>query len=96
MKENNLTLIPKVEPGPLSKDMIEWEIPGKISMCFMLTESAGLLFVVKVSVERKHWWNSSQKTFTTSSIDPAEAFINVSNFLEQHGYCIDIDTLKLD
>src|SRR3990172_6307006 len=47
-----------------------------------------------VNVKKKHWWNSSHNTFTTSSINPMEAVMKVSDFLEQHGYYIDSNTVE--
>lgn len=60
----------------------------------MLVERFGYTFLAKVQVKKKHFWNSSHKTFTTSSINPMEAVIKVGDFLEQRGHYIDSNTVE--
>ena len=94
MTEKKLISIPRVESRAPNKNTIEWEIPEKVSVGLMLIEKIGYTFMVKVNVKKKHWWNSSHNTFTTSSTDIVEAITKVFDFLEQHGYYIDSDTLE--
>ena len=94
MNEKKLISIPRVESRAPNKNTIEWEIPEKVSLCLMLVERIGYTFLAKVNVKKKHWWNSSHNTFTTSSINPMEAVMKVSDFLEQHGYYIDSNTVE--
>jgi hypothetical protein len=94
MNENNLISIPRVKSRASNKNTIEWEIPDKVSVCLMLVEKIGYTVLVKVKVEKKHWWNSSYKRFTVSSLNPIEATIKMSNFLEQYGYYIDHNTVE--
>lgn len=91
----NLISIPRVESRAPNKNTIEWEIPDRVSVGLMLVEKIGYTVLVKVKVEKKHWWNSSYKTFTTSSLNPAEAIMKMSDFLEQYGYYIDHNTVRL-
>lgn len=94
MNENNLISIPRVESHAPNKNTIEWEIQNKVSVCLMLVEKIGYTVMVKVTVEKKHWWNSSHKKFTTSSLNPVEATVKMSNLLEQYGYYIDHNTVE--
>lgn len=94
MNENNLISIPRVKSRAPNKNTIEWEIPDKVSVCLMLVEKIGYTVLVKVKVEKKHWWNSSHKKFTTSSPNPIEVTMKMSDFLEQYGYYIDHNTVE--
>lgn len=90
----NLISIPRVESRAPNKNTIEWKILDRVSVCLMLVEKIGYTVLVKVKVEKKHWWNSSYKTFTTSSLNPVEAVMKMSDFLEKHGYYIDSNTVE--
>jgi len=91
---NNLTPIPRVPSRAPNKNTIEWEIKGRVSICFMLVEKIGYMFTAKVETDKKHWWNSSHKTFAASSSDITELIPKISEFLEQHGYYIDPKTIE--
>jgi hypothetical protein len=91
----NLISIPRVESRAPNKNTIEWEIPGNATVGLMLIERVGYTFLAKVEVKKQHWWSSSRKTFTASSPNVMEVIIKGLNFLEQHGYYIDHNTIKL-
>jgi hypothetical protein len=86
--------IPRVESRAPNKNTIEWEIPDKVSVCFMLVERAGYTFVAKVKVKKKYWWSFSHKTFVVCNSNPMEVIIKGLEFLEQYGYYIDDNTIE--
>jgi len=86
--------IPRVESRAPNKNTIEWEIPSKVKVVFMLTEKIGYTIIANVKVEKKHWWNRSFKTFTVSSANPAEAIMKGLDFVEKYGYHIDHNTIQ--
>ena len=93
MDQNNLISIPRVESRAPHKNTVEWEISNKARVTLMLVETIGYTFIAKVKV-KKHWWNSSYKTFVVSSPDITEVITKGLDFLEHHGYYIDHETLK--
>jgi len=60
----------------------------------MLVDRIGYTIIATVKVDKKHWWNRSEKTFTFSSADPAEALLKGVDFIERHGYFIDHNTIE--
>ncbi len=60
----------------------------------MLVERVGYFFVAKVKVDKKHWWSSSHKIFTTSGQNIFEIVPKIQHFLRQHGYYIDPGTIE--
>ncbi len=86
--------IPRIESRAPNKNTIEWEIPGKVLVGFMLVGGAGYFVFVKIKVEKKYWWNRSWKSFTSKSHNPAEAIINALGILEKYGYYIDENTIQ--
>jgi hypothetical protein len=94
MTGKHLISIPRVQSRAPNKNTIEWKIPGKVSVGFMLVDRAGYFVFMKIRVEKKHWWNRSWKTCTAKSHDPAEAVINALDILETHGFYIDRDTIQ--
>jgi len=94
MSANNLISIPRVESRAPNKNTIEWEIPDKVFVCLMLVERIWYTFSAKVKIKKKHFWNSSHKTITIISINPTEAVMKVTGFLEKHGYYIDSNTVE--
>ncbi len=94
MTGKNLISIPRVQSRAPNKNTIEWEIPGKVSVGFMLVDRLRYFVFMKIRVEKKHWWNRSWKSCTAKSHDPAEALINALDILEQHGFFIDYNTIQ--
>lgn len=95
MNPENLISVPRVESRAPNKNTIEWEIPGKVTVGLMLIERVGYTFLAKVNVKKQHWWSSSRKTFTASNPNVMEVIMKGQEFLEQHGYHIDHNTIKL-
>ena len=94
MDENNLIPIPRVESHTPHKNTVEWEIPREVMVSLMLVEKIGYTFMAKVKVEKKHWWNSSFKTFVISNPDIMEVITKGLDFLKRYGYYIDHKTIK--
>ena len=90
----NLISIPRVQSSAPNKNTIEWKIPGKVKVSFMLVDRAGYFVFMKIRVEKKHWWNRSWKSYTTKSHDPSEALIEALNILKIHGFYIDQNTIR--
>ncbi|MDO8500124.1 MAG: hypothetical protein Q7S66_05760 [bacterium] len=89
-----LTPIPRVESRALNKNTIEWKIPDKVLVSFMLVDKVGYLVLAKVRVAKKLWWNSSWKTFTKSAPDPVSPVFEALDFLKEYGYTIDHKSIK--
>jgi hypothetical protein len=89
-----LDTIPRVQSSAPNKNTIEWEIPGKVKVGFMLVDRAGYFVFTKIRVEKRHWWNRSWKTYTAKSHDPIEAVMNALDILETHGFYIDQNTIQ--
>ena len=60
----------------------------------MLIEKIGYTVIANVKVEKQHWWNRAFKTFTVSSVNPAEAIMEGLDFVEKYGYYIDHNTIQ--
>lgn len=90
----NLTPIPRIESRAPNKNTIEWEIPKKVLVGFMLVGGVGYFVFIKIKVLKKYWWNRSWKTFTSKSHGPAEAIMNALDILEKYGYYIDANTVQ--
>ena len=90
----NLISIPRVQSSAPNKNTIDWEIPGKVKVGFMLVDRAGYFVFMKIRVEKKHWWNRSWKTYTAKSHDPSKAMIEALDILEANGYHIDQNTIQ--
>lgn len=86
--------VPRVESRTPQKNTIEWEIPGKVLVTFMLIERLGYTVIVKVRVEKKHWWNRPWENFMTHAQDPTSAISKGLEFLEKHGYTIDHNSVQ--
>lgn len=93
MKEN-LIPIPRIESRAPNKNTIEWEIPEKVSVGFMVIDKVGYFVFVKVKIKKHHWWNRSWKTFTIKSHNPADAIINALDALEKYGFYIDANSIQ--
>lgn len=91
----NLSPIPRIESQAPNKNTIEWQIPGKVIVSFMLVARAGYFVFMKIKVEKKYWWSRSWKVFTSKSQDPAEALMNALVILEKYGYYIDANTIQV-
>ena len=91
-----LISIPRVASTAPNKNTIEWAIPNKVKVVFMLIERTGYTIIISVKVEKKHCWNSSYKTFTISSPNPADAIMKGLEFLEKHGYYIEHNTIAFE
>ena len=90
----NLISIPRIVSRTPQKDTIEWEIPQQVSVAFTLLDKVGYTVMVKVKVEKKHWWNRSWKIFTAHADNPDTAIMKGREFLESYGYTIDTDTIQ--
>jgi len=90
----NLTPIPRVESRAPNKNTIEWEITNKVLVSLMLISRVGYMFLAKVKQEKKHWWNKSWKSFSTSAADPATAVLRGLDFLEKYDYTIDHNSIE--
>lgn len=86
--------VPRVESRAPQKNTIEWEIPGKVLVTFMLIDKLGYTVIVKVRVEKKHWWSRPWKNFMAHAQNPASAISKGLVFLEEYGYTIDHDTVQ--
>ncbi|MFH2058768.1 MAG: hypothetical protein ABIJ59_07700 [Pseudomonadota bacterium] len=89
-----LISIPRTASNAPSKNTIEWEIPNKVQVTFMLIEKIGYTVIIRVKAEKKHWWNRSEKTFSHSAHDPATPLMKGLEFLEKYGYFIDHKTIE--
>ena len=96
MFNKKLTTIPQIRNQTSRNDAIEWEIPQKVSVAFMLIEKFGYTFSAKIRVEKKHWWSRSWKTFITHAPATVEAIRKGLEFLESFGYAIEVDTDQLE
>src|SRR3989344_4050220 len=79
-----LVAIPRVESRAPNKNTIEWEIPGKAKVVFMLVERIGYTVIAEVKSE----------LFTASSWDVVELMGKLSDFLEKYGYCINPNSVE--
>ena len=94
MTEREKVAIPRVTSRAPKRNTLEWEIPGKVSACLMLIERIGYTFVIKIKVDKRHWWNSSTKTFIKTNLNVMELIAVGAEYLEKHGYYIDANTVK--
>lgn len=94
MINNELSAIPRVASSAPNKNTIEWKIPGKVEVSFLVIERIGFTFIAKIYIEKKHWWSSSEKTFMASGQDVMGVVSKISAFLNNYGYYIDPDTIK--
>ena len=92
----NLISIPRIESRTPQKDTIEWKIPQQVSVAFTLLDKVGYTVMVKVKVEKKHWWSQSWKTFAAHADNPDTAITKGREFLESYGYTIDPDTIQFE
>ncbi len=90
----NLVPIPRVESRAPNKNTIEWEIPEKVLASLMLVNGIVYMFLAKVKVEKKHFWNKSWRNFTTSDANAGTALVTGLAFLERNGYTIDHNTIE--
>ncbi len=90
----NLISIPRIESRTPQKDTIEWVIPQQVSVALTLIDKFGYTVMVKVKVEKKHWWNRSWKIFTAHDTTPDTAITKGREFLESYGYAIDPITIQ--
>jgi|GEM_PF-1584059 len=90
-----LTPIPRVASNAPNKNSIEWTITNKVKVAFMLIERIGYTMLINLKIEKKHWWNRADKTFSFSSPNPADAIMKGLDFLEKYGYYIDHTTIQL-
>lgn len=89
-----LTKVPRVESQAPNKNTIEWEIPDKVLVSYMLVGQTGYTFIIKVKQQKKHFWNKLWKTFTVIDADPGVAIMKGVEKLEKYGYTIDSDTIQ--
>ena len=92
---NQLIPVPRVESRAPQKNTIEWEIPGKVLVTFMLIERLGYTVIAKVRVEKKHWWSRPWKNFVAHATDSATAILKGTDFLEKYGYTIDHNSIQV-
>lgn len=92
--KKRLISIPRVTSTAPNKNTIEWAIPNKVKVSFMLIERIGYTIIISVTVEKKHWWNRPDKTFTASSPNPADPIMKGLEFLGKYGYYIDHNTIE--
>lgn len=90
----NLISIPRVESRAPQKNTIEWKIPGKVSVVYMLIARMGYTAIIKIKKEKKHWWNKSWKNFVINNPDPAHTITKAVDILNENGYTIDHNTMK--
>ena len=91
-----LISIPRIRSSASQKNTIEWKIPQQVSVAFTLIDKFGYTVMVKVKVEKKHWWNRSWKTFAAHATTPDAAIKKGREFLESYGYTIDTNTIKFE
>lgn len=94
MSKQQLTPIPRVESRAPNKNTMEWEIPNVVLVSFLLVGRIGYTFLAKVKQQKKHLWNKSWETFTTSDVDPATAMLKGLDFLKKYDYTIDSDSVQ--
>jgi hypothetical protein len=91
MYKNDLILVPRIESTASEKQAIEWAIPEKVSVAFMLVDKFGYTVIAKVKVKKKYLWNRSWKTSISHAPAPAEAIGKGLEFLKSFGYTIEYD-----
>lgn len=89
-----LVSVPRVTGNAPNKNTIEWAIPNKVKVCFMLIETIGYTITINVEREKKHWWNRRAKEFVFSSSNPVVTITKGTRFLEKYGYYIDANTVS--
>jgi hypothetical protein len=96
MFKKNLVSVPRIGSQTPQTGAIEWEIPGQVSVAFMLVDEFGYSLMAKVRIDKKHWWNRPWKTFIAHAPTPDEAARKGLEFLESFGYRIDFDARQLE
>ncbi len=91
MFKKNLVSVPRIGSQTPQTGAIEWEIPGQVSVAFMLVDEFGYSLIAKVRIDKKHWWNRPWKTFIAHASTPDEAVRKGLEFLESYGYTIEYD-----
>jgi hypothetical protein len=92
----NLIPVPRVESRAPQKNTIEWEIPDKVLITYMLIAGLGYTVIIKIKTEKKRWWNKTWRNFMVSNLDPALAFVRGVDFLNKNGFMIDPDTIQFN
>lgn len=87
-----LTNIPKVYRNTPNVYSLDWEIPQKVNVTILRVRDT-YFFMVKIMLQKKHWWSKSKVTFHTKSEDVNEVIQRGFEFLGEHGYQIDPTTI---
>ena len=93
IKSSELKEVPRVFNQNPNIYTIEWAIPHEVRANVLRIVNT-YFFTAKIRVQKKHWWSKSNIIFQTSSLDIIEVIEKGFDFLVEHGYIINPDSLE--
>jgi hypothetical protein len=96
MYSKNLITVPRIAGSTPGKDVMEWQIPGKVSVALALIGGIGYTMMAKIRVEKKHWWSRAWKTMEIHAPTPSEVMQKGLELLEDYGFSLDHDLEEIE
>lgn len=93
-EQSKLITIPRVPSKAPQGNTIEWEIPDKVLVSFMMISQNGYMVLIKVKRYKKHWWCGQWKNYSVREADSAVALLKALDILEKHSYYIDEKSIE--